>query len=170
MATETLNPNGGTSYADMSDGDDATFYSSTSNVGAAQRWKINIDGTNISSTAPGDTLDGTIDDLTQEINSTNFSGCPTLTKALITSLQIGFTAGAGPSAYGYRLFDIENPTFSDDATINSATIHGRLSRPVSPALLHEISLVVDYTEPVPPTLLKIKSGNLTLKSGQLIIK
>ena len=186
MATETLNPNGdGTTNqfslstgsdrsALVTDGDDATYVAG-GNVDGAQWWTIVIDGTTIydndgSSYEPSSNNNSaTITDFTRAINSTNFSGCPTITKALITSLEIGMKSGAGPSVKT-QLFNIDNPTFSDDATINSVTINGRLSWVVHDTWIHEISLVVDYTAVISPTLLKLKSGTLTLKGGTLTIK
>ena len=183
MATETLNPNGDGSANNFSlstgsdrsalviDGDDATYLSG-GNVNGAQWWAIRIDGTTIydADIKPGaDNADTTLVNFTRPINSTNFSGCPTLTKALITSLEIGMKSGAGPAAVS-QLFNLDNPTFSDDATINSATINGRLSFTSTNTRIYEMSLVVDYTETISPTLLKLKSGSLTLKGGTLIIK
>tara|TARA_R110002051_G_scaffold87504_1_gene153862 strand:+ start:843 stop:1394 length:552 start_codon:yes stop_codon:yes gene_type:complete len=183
MATETLNPNGNGTYSGFSlsegsdrsalvnDGDDAT-YLNHGGPQAAGWWYIIIDGTSIydADTEPGGSLDGTtLVNLTRVINSTNFSGCPTLTKDLITSLEIGMRFGAGPSQQ-HQTLNIDNPTFSADATINSATINGRLSYTSSNLRMYELSLVVDYTEPVSPTLLKLKSGRLILKGGTLLIK
>jgi hypothetical protein len=184
MATETLNPNGdGTTNgfslstgsdrsALVNDGDDAT-YLNHGGPSAAGWWAIIIDSSTIydADTEPGGSLDATLTNFTRVINSTNFSGCPTLTKDLITSLEIGLKFGAGPSQNS-QLFNLDNPTFSDDATINSATINGRLSYTSSNLRMYELSLVVDYTEPVAveQTLLKLKSGTLTLKGGTLIIK
>ena len=190
MATETLNPNAvGTSNgyllsagsgdaaktALVNDGDDATFAYTSNFVESAQRWYIRIDGTYIidvdvhPNTQPGTNTGTSATALTRVINSTNFSGCPTLTKALITSLEIGMRSGTGPSQAS-QLFNLDNPTFPADATINSATINGRLSWESGDTRIHEISLVVDYTEAVSPTLTKLKSGRLILKSGKLIIK
>ena len=184
MATETLNPNAegdengytlsegsGDKYKLINDGDDDTYLYYTTNVASIQLWKINIDGsekTDVS--APGASVDGTITAFTREINSTNFSGCPTLTKDLITSLQIGFRSGGGPGAATSITVNIDNPTFSDDATINSATIHGRLAVVGGDMRIHEISLVVDYTEVTSPTLTKLKSGYLKMTGGKLTIK
>jgi hypothetical protein len=171
MATETLDPNGGTGYGDVSDGDDATYWEGGT-LYAAQWWAIKIDGTTIydDDVEPGANNNSTsLVNLTRVINSTNFSGCPTITKALITSLEIGMKSGTGPSQASV-LFELDNPSFPADATINSVTINGRLSFVSYKTRIHEISLVVDYTEVIPPTLLKIKSGTLTLKSGNLTIK
>ena len=186
MATETLNPNAvGSSNgyslsagsgdaaktALVNDGDDATYaYHSGNFIEAAQNWYIRIDGTSIQSPDSPRAATGTsATALTRVINSTNFSGCPTLTKALITSLEIGLYSGTA-SFINAQTFNLDNPTFPADATINSATIQGRLSWESNTTRIHEISLVVDYTEAVSPTLLKIKSGTLTLKSGTLTIK
>jgi len=183
MATETLNPNAegdengytlsegsGDKYKLINDGDDDTYLYATSPVGVAQLWRIRIDDTTIGDdSAPGDSVDETITAFTREINSDNFDDCPTLTKDLITSLQIGFRSGIGPSVTNLTV-NIDNPTFPDSATINSATINGRLSTSLNTIRIHEISLVVDYTEATSPTLTKLKSGTLTLKSGTLTIK
>ena len=188
MATETLNPNadgttnqyslseGSSRFALVNDGDDDTFVSNGgSPVEAAQYWAIRINGTTIYDAGtgaedpePGTATGASATALTREINSTNFSGCPTLTKDLITSLEIGQKSGV-PSSIT-QLFNLDNPTFPDDATINSVTIHGRLSWASPVSKIHEISLVVDYTEAVPPTFLKLKSSALTIKGGQLTIK
>ena len=187
MATETLNPNAvGTSNgydlsagsgdaaktALVNDGDDDTFVSNGSSyVEAAQYWAIRINGTTIydaGSPEPGTDTSTSATALTRVINSTNFSGCPTINKDLITSLEIGMKSGV-PSSLT-QLFNLDNPTFPDDATINSVTIHGRLSWASNVSKIHEISLVVDYTEDVPPTFLKLKSSALTIKGGTLTIK
>ena len=182
MATETLNPNadgttngfglseGSSRFALVNDGDDDTYVYG-GNVVLTQWWNIRIDGTTIDDTAdePGDDNDGSVAAFTREINSTNFSGCPTLTKDLITSLEIGMRSGAGP-ATKTQLFNIDNPTFPDSATINSATIHGRLSWATTDTRIHEISLVVDYTSATSPTLTKLTSGKMKINSGNVTIK
>ena len=187
MATETLNPNAvGTSngyalsagsgdaakVALVNDGDDDTYVYASNYIEGTQQWYIRIDGTNIqSSGSPGTDTGTSATALTRVINSTNFSGCPTITKALITSLEIGMKSGAGPSVKT-QLFNIDNPTFPDDATINSVTINGRLSFASYVTKMYEISLVVDYTETaatVTPTSLKLESGSLILKGGSLKI-
>ena len=190
MATETLNPNadgttneyslsaGSSRFALVNDGDDATYvYNGSNSVEGAHWWAIRIDGTTIydADTEPG--ISGDMEDetdptnFTREINSDNFSGCPTLTKALITSLEIGMKSGV-TSGIAIQLFNLDNPTFPDSATINSAIIHGRLSYndDNDDSFIFEMSLVVDYTEAVPPTFLKLKSSALTIKGGQLTIK
>ena len=188
MATETLNPNavGSTNSYSLSagsgdaaktalvnDGDDATYaYHSGNFIEATQSWAIYIDSTYIEDNGvPGAATGATAADFTVEINSTNFSGCPTLTKDLITSLEIGLKSGTA-SFIASQTFNLDNPTFPDDATINSATIHGRLSWASATTKMYEISLVVDYTEAAPTeqTLLKLKSGKITLQGGQLTIK
>ena len=186
MATETLNPNAvGTSNgyhlsagsgdaaktALVNDGDDATYaYHSGNFVEGTQSWAIYIDSTYIEDNGvPGAATGATAADFTRVINSDNFSGCPTLTKALITGLEIGLKSGTG-FFINYQTFNLDDPTFPDSATINSVTINGRLSYASSQTRMHEISLVVDYTEATSPTLTKLKSGTLTLKSGTLTIK
>jgi len=187
MATETLNPNAvGTSngyalsagsgdaakVALVNDGDDDTYAHVTSYIEGTQQWYIVIDGTTIqSSGSPGTATTSSPGDFTRVINSTNFSGCPTLTKALITSLEIGLYSGTA-SFIASQLFNLDDPTFPDDATINSVTINGRLSFASYVTKIHEISLVVDYTEAASTeqTLLKLKSGSLILKGGTLLIK
>ena len=184
MATETLTPNadgttnqfglseGSSRFALVNDGDDDTYVDG-GNITAAQWWAIRIDGTTRydADTEPGDDNSSTsVTALTRVINSTNFSGCPTITKDLITSLEIGMKSGAGPAAKT-QLFNLDNPTFPDDATINSVTINGRLSFVSGDTRIHEISLVVDYTAAaVEQTLTKLKSGNLKITSGKLTIK
>ena len=187
MATETLNPNAvGTSNgyhlsagsgdaaktALVNDGDDATYaYHSGNFVEGTQTWYIRIDGTNIQDDGfnPGTATTSSPGDFTRVINSDNFSGCPTLTKALITGLEIGLRSGTG-FFINYQTFNLDDPTFPDSATINSVTINGRLSYASSQTRMHEISLVVDYTEATSPTLTKFTSGNLKITSGKLIIK
>ena len=187
MATETLNPNAvGTDNgyslsagsgdaaktALVNDGDDSTYAYWNSNIELTQRWYIRIDGTTIlDASAPSSDKGASAGIFTRVINSTNFSGCPTITKALITSLEIGQKSGTA-HFINHQLFNLDNPTFSDDATINSVTIHGRLSFDSNQSRIHELSLVVDYTEAAvtEQTLLKLKSGTLTLKGGTLTIK
>ena len=152
MATETLNPNGdGTTNqfslstgsdrsALVNDGNDSTYVSNDDNtVEQAHWWAIRIDGTTIydADVEPGGSLDGTtLVNLTRVINSTNFSGCPTLTKDLITSLEIGMKTGTGPGQTAV-LFTLDDPTFPDDATINSVTINTRIV---------QITLFILYSE------------------------
>jgi hypothetical protein len=183
MATETLNPNAegdengytlsegsGDKFALINDGDDGTYLHYNTNAPSIQLWKINIDGSEkTDGSAPGASVDDTITAFTREINSTNFSGCPTITKALITSLEIGIYSGTS-SFINSQTFNLDDPTFPDSATINSVTINGRLSYTSAQTRLHEISLVVDYTEDSDLSFLKILSGNINIQSGQLIIK
>jgi hypothetical protein len=188
MATETLNPNAvGTSngyalsagsgdaakVALVNDGDDTTYAYASNFVELAQKWYIRIDGGYIQDAGgePGAGTGTSATALTRVINSTNFSGCPTLTKALITSLEIGLYSGTA-SFVNSQTFNLDDPTFPDGATINSVTINGRLSFASYQTRIHEISLVVDYTEPASTeqTLLKLESGSLILKGGTLIIK
>ena len=186
MATETLNPNAvGTTnefslsagsgdtakVALVNDGDDATYVESTAGPTLAQYWAIRINGTTIydADVEPGENNSSTsLVNLTRVINHTTFSGCLPLTTALITSLEIGMKASSGGSV-SYQLFNLDNPTFPDDATINSATIHARLSLVSNKTRIHEISLVVDWTEFI-PTGLTINSGTVTLKGGNITIK
>jgi len=193
MATETLNPNadgttnqwslseGSSRSALVSDGDDDTYvYHDSSYVEGAHWWAIRIDGTTIydADIEPGTTADF-YDETdpttnTREINSDNFDGCPALTKALITSLEIGMKASV-ITATKTQLFNLDDPTFPDDATINSATIHGRLSfnEDEEKSWIYQMWLVVDYTDAASTeqTLLKLKSGKITLQSGgKLTIK
>jgi len=182
MATETLNPNadgttnqfglseGSSRFALVNDGDDDT-YVDKGNVGGAQWWAIRIDGTTIydADIEPGSNNGGSAVAFTREINSTNFSGCPTITKDLITSLEIGMKASSGGSV-STQLFNLDNPPvfFPDDATINSATIHARLSYASSQTRMHEISLVVDYTAVVSGygnDVIGIDSGDISTVSG-----
>ena len=184
MATETLNPNadgttnqyslstGSSRFALVNDGDDDTYvYNSPNPIHAAHWWAIRIDGTTIydADVEPGGSLDATLTNFTREINSTNFSGCPTLTKDLITSLEIGMKAGV-TSGTATQLLNLDNPTFPDSATINSVTIHGRLSWESSSAdtRIHEISLVVDYTAEASGygnDVIGIDSGDISTVSG-----
>ena len=185
MAIETLNPNAvGTDNgyslsagsgdaaktALVNDGDDATYAYWQSNIEATQKWMIRIDGTNINDSGePGTATGESADAFTRVINSTNFSGCPTLTKALITSLEIGQHSGTA-SFVNQQLFNLDDPTFPDDATINSVTIHGRLSFASLQSRIHELSLVIDYTEATSPTLTKLTSGKMKINSGNVTIK
>jgi hypothetical protein len=185
MATETLNPNAvGTTNgyslsagsgdaaktALVNDGDDATYaYHSGNFVEAAQKWYIRIDGGYIQAGAgnPGADTGASAGAFTFAINSTNFSGCPTLTKALITSLEIGLYSGTA-SFINSQTFNLDNPTFPDDATINSVTINGRLSYASTQTRIHEISLVVDYTAEASGygnDVVGIDSGDISTVSG-----
>ena len=180
MATETLNPNadgttngfglseGSSRFALVNDGDDDTYVYG-GNVVLTQWWNIRIDGTTIDDKAgePGDDNDGSVAAFTREINSTNFSGCPTLTKDLITSLEIGLKSGTA-SFIASQTFNLDNPTFPDDATITSATIHGRLSWASATTKMYEISLVVDYTAEASGygnDVVGIDSGDISTVSG-----
>ena len=186
MATETLNPNavGTTNLYSLSagsgdaakvalvnDGDDATYAYAGNFVELAQKWYIRIDGGYIQDAGgePGADTGTSATALTRVINSTNFSGCPTLTKALITSLEIGIYSGTA-SFIKSQTFNLDDPTFPDSATINSVTINGRLSYASTQTRIHEISLVVDYTAAVSTTVTKLTSGNIKITSGKLIIK
>ena len=186
MATETLNPNadgttneyslstGSSRFALVNDGSDATYVSNNDNtVEVAHWWAIRIDGTTIYDAdiepgAAGEMMDETDPtNFTREINSDNFSGCPTLTKALITSLEIGMKSGGDAGEEATQLFNLDNPTFPDSATINSATIHGRLSGDTI-AIIFEISLVVDYTAVVSGygnDVIGIDSGDISTVNG-----
>ena len=178
MATETLNPNadgttngfglseGSSRFALVNDGDDNTYVYGGNIVGA-QWWYIRIDGSNLADddVEPGSNNNGSVAAFTRPINSTNFSGCPTLTKDLITSLEIGMRSGGGPGA-ATQFFNLDNPTFPDDATINSATIHGRLSWASATTKMYEISLVVDYTSAgYGNDVVGIDSGDISTVSG-----
>jgi len=183
MATETLNPNadgttnqyqlsGGSSrFALVNDGNDGTYvYNGYNWVEFAHWWAIRIDGTTIydEDIEPGN--EGVTDspeDFTREINSDNFSGCPTLTKDLITSLEIGMKSGVGPGI-ATQLFNIDDPTFPDDATINSATINAYLSYDPNDSFIYYMSLVVDYTAVVSGygnDVVGIDSGDISTVSG-----
>ena len=79
-------------------------------------------------------------------------------------------SGKSYQACNSQTFNLDDPTFPDDATINSVTINGRLSYASATTKIYEISLVIDYTEAVSTTLTKLTSGNLKITSGKLTIK
>ena len=94
----------------------------------------------------------------------------------INNLQIGvqFIGDDNPTDET-DLFNITNWPNSASDTINSITVYARWkdnhgSAGVEQMRCTQVYVSVDYTEPASPTVTKIKSGRLTLKSGQLIIK
>jgi len=181
MATETLTPNGdkieewtasagSDHYALVNDDDDDTYNTWPSAVPPVAP-KFIVYETDTLRNGPALTLPSSVTAVTQAVNSTDFSSLGTITKTSLTNLSIGGRQGTGGSL-GLEAYTLSNPTFSDDATINSATIHARISKTGSSFRIHEISLVVDYTEVVADrqTLLILKSGNLKITGGKVIIK
>ena len=181
MATETLNPNGdkiaewtvsaGSDHYVLVNDDDDDTYNTWPGSGPPVNTKFIVYETDTLRNGPALTLPSSVTAVTQAVNSTDFSGLGTITKTSLTNLSIGGRQGTGGSL-GLEAYTLSNPTFSDDATINSATIHARISKSGSSFRIHEISLVVDYTEVViaVTSLTKLKSGRLTLKGGTLTIK
>ena len=182
MATETLTPNGdktagwtpstaGDHYVLVIDDDDDTYNTWPSAIPpVAPRFVVYE--TDTERTGPALTLPSSVTAVTQAVNSTDFSGLGTITKTSLTNLSIGGRQGTG-AGIGYDVYTLSNPTFDDDATINSATIHARISKSGALFRIHEISLVVDYTAAavaVGQTLLILKSGNLKITGGKVIIK
>ena len=179
MAIETLTPNGdktagwtpstaGDHYVLVIDDDDDTYNTWPSAIPpVAPRFVVYE--TDTERPGPALTLPSSVTAVTQAVNSTDFSGLGTITKTSLTNMSIGARQGTAGHVY-YDAYTLSNPTFSDDATINSATIHARISKSGSSFRIHEISLVIDYTEASSPTLTKLKSGYLKMTGGKLTIK
>ena len=76
-------------------------------------------------------------------------------------------SGVGPGI-ATQLFNIDDPTFPDDATINSATINAYLSYDPNDSFIYYMSLVVDYTAVVSGygnDVVGIDSGDISTVSG-----